>query len=212
MRFVHNRKSTEVQEDWVRTELWNASSNHLIKEGCSDIVFQMITYLYTPQIVLFLNRILKRRQFVFQRADSPEAKWAASTALPGRSRKRKYSTSSLVLLLPSSAIVPSGIVLFSACSLATVSLNHEGWKRPLRSSSPTISPSPPRPQNNIPQCTSTRFHLQGWWLHHLPVLVPDYTSCQVRGCFPNAEHPVEYNAPGSKKLSYVSWCSSLQLL
>jgi len=178
MRFVHNWKSTEVQEDWVRTELWNASSNHLIKEGCSDIVFQMITYLYTPQIVLFLNRILKRRQFVFQRADSPEAKWAASTALPGRSRKRKYSTSSLVLLLPSSAIVPSGIVLFSACSLATVSLNHEGWKRPLRSSSPTISPSPPRPQNNIPQChiytvpppgmVTPPPPCSGAWLHLLP--------------------------------------------
>lgn len=71
-----------MQEDWVRTALWNASSNHLIKEGSSNIVFQMITYLYAPQIVLFLNQILKRRQFVFLYADSPEIKWASSTMLP----------------------------------------------------------------------------------------------------------------------------------
>lgn len=101
MRFVHNRKSTEMQEDWVRTELWNASSNHLIKEGSSNIVFQMITYLYTPQIVLFLNEILKGRQFIFLYADSLKIKWAANTALPWRSRRRKISVSVLlVLLLP----------------------------------------------------------------------------------------------------------------
>lgn len=90
-----------MQEDWVRTELWNASSNHLIKEGSSNIVFQMITYLYTPQIVLFLNEILKGGQFIFLYADSLKIKWAASTALPWRSRRRKISVSVLlVLLLP----------------------------------------------------------------------------------------------------------------
>lgn len=71
-----------MQDDWVRTVFWNASSNHLIKEGSSNIVFQTITYLYAPQIVLFLNQILKRRQFVFLHADSPEVKWASSTVLP----------------------------------------------------------------------------------------------------------------------------------
>lgn len=90
-----------MQEDWVRTELWNASSNHLIKEGSSNILFQMITYLYTPQIVLFLNEILKGGQFIFLYADSLKIKWAASTALPWRSRRRKISVSVLlVLLLP----------------------------------------------------------------------------------------------------------------
>lgn len=94
-----------MQEDWVRTELWNASSNHLIKEGSSNIVFQMITYLYTPQIVLFLNEILKGRQFIFLYADSLKIKWAASTALPWRTRRRKISLSVLlVLLLPLSTM------------------------------------------------------------------------------------------------------------
>lgn len=88
-----------MQEDWVRTELWNASSNQLIKEGSSNIVFWMITYLYTPQIVLFLNQILKRRQFVFLHADSLKVKWATNTALPKRSRKRKISVSVLLALL-----------------------------------------------------------------------------------------------------------------
>jgi len=30
--------------------------------------------------------------------------------------------------------------------------SHRGWKRPLRSSGPTISPSPPCPQNQVPLC------------------------------------------------------------
>lgn len=94
-----------MQEDWDRTELWNASSNHLIKEGSSNIVFQMITYLCTPWIVLFLNEILKGRQFIFLYADSLKIKWAASTALPWRSRRRKISVSVLlVLLLPLSTV------------------------------------------------------------------------------------------------------------
>lgn len=91
-----------MQEDWVRTKLWNASSNHLIKEGRSNIVFQMITYLCTPQIVLFLNSVSKRRQFVFLHADSLKIEWAASIALPKRSRKRKIPVSVLFLLLPHS--------------------------------------------------------------------------------------------------------------
>lgn len=89
-----------MQEDWVRTELWNASSTHLIKEGSSNIVFQMITYLYTPQIELFLNEILKGRQFIFLYADSLKIKWAASTALPWRSRRKISVSVLLVLLLP----------------------------------------------------------------------------------------------------------------
>jgi len=45
------------------------------------------------------------------------------------------------------------------------------WKRPLRSSSQTISPTPPCLLNHIPKCqVHTLFeHLQGWGLNHLPV-------------------------------------------
>ena len=51
------------------------------------------------------------------------------------------------------------------------SQNHLGWKKPLRSSSPTINltlPSPPlshAPKHHV----YTAFkHLQGWWLHRFP--------------------------------------------
>ena len=53
----------------------------------------------------------------------------------------------------------------------TESENCLGWKRPLRSSSPTINlalPSPPL--NHVPKrhvCTCFKY-LQGWWLHHFP--------------------------------------------
>jgi len=55
----------------------------------------------------------------------------------------------------------------------TVSLesqSHWGWKRPLRSSSPTINPSPPRLPNRVPKChIHTLFEpLQGWGLPHRP--------------------------------------------
>jgi len=30
--------------------------------------------------------------------------------------------------------------------------NHQGWKRPLRSSSPTITPTPPCLLNHVPEC------------------------------------------------------------
>ena len=51
------------------------------------------------------------------------------------------------------------------------SKNHLDWKRPLRSSSPTVNltlPSPPL--NHFPKChISTSFkYLQGWWLNHFP--------------------------------------------
>jgi len=48
--------------------------------------------------------------------------------------------------------------------------NHRiiGWKRPLRSSSPTIHPTPPCLLNHVPKCHIYTFfeHLQGWGLHH----------------------------------------------
>jgi len=50
------------------------------------------------------------------------------------------------------------------------SQNHSGWKRPLRSSSPTIHPAPPCLLNHVPRChIHTVFEpLQRWGLHHLP--------------------------------------------
>ena len=50
------------------------------------------------------------------------------------------------------------------------SWNRKDWKRPLRSSSPTVSPSSPCPLNHVPQCHISAIlkHLQGEWLHHLP--------------------------------------------
>ena len=45
-----------------------------------------------------------------------------------------------------------------------------GWKRPLRSSSPTIHPKTPCLPNHILKCHIYTFfkRLQGWWLGHLP--------------------------------------------
>ena len=51
-------------------------------------------------------------------------------------------------------------------------LNHRiiGWKRPLRSSSPTINRTPPCLLNHVPKCHIYTFfeHLQGWWHNHFP--------------------------------------------
>ena len=50
--------------------------------------------------------------------------------------------------------------------------NHRiiGWKRPLRSSSPTVTTTPPCLLNHVPKRHIYRFfeHLQGWGLHHFP--------------------------------------------
>jgi len=45
-----------------------------------------------------------------------------------------------------------------------------GWKRPLRSSSPTINPTPPCLLNWVLKCHVYRFFepFQGWGLHHCP--------------------------------------------
>jgi len=52
------------------------------------------------------------------------------------------------------------------------SLDHRiiGWKRPLRSSSPAIHPTPPFLLNHVPKCHIYTFFetLQGWGLHHCP--------------------------------------------
>ena len=65
-----------------------------------------------------------------------------------------------------------------------------GWKRPLRSSSPTISPTPPYLLNHILKCHIYMFfkHLQRWWLHHLPgqpVPMPHHSS--RKEVFPNTQ-------------------------
>ena len=65
-----------------------------------------------------------------------------------------------------------------------------GWKRPLRSSRPTIHPTPPCLLNHVPKCHIYTFfgHLQGWWLHHFPgqpVPVPDHSFS--KDIFPNIQ-------------------------
>ena len=79
------------------------------------------------------------------------------------------------------------VLLATWCSLCARNLltdlrsqNHRiiGWKRPLRSLSPTVSPTPPCLLNQIPKCPIyTVFkHLQRWWLNHFPgqpVPMPD---------------------------------------
>ena len=69
-------------------------------------------------------------------------------------------------------ILCAATVLCYVAFMLTVPVLHWiiGWKRPLRSSSPTIGPTPPCLLNHIPKCHIYTFfkHLQGWWLNHLP--------------------------------------------
>ena len=58
--------------------------------------------------------------------------------------------------------------LSSQSPLALIeSQNHRviDWKRPLRSWSPTVNPTPPCLLNRVPKCHIYKFfkHLQGWW-------------------------------------------------
>ena len=64
----------------------------------------------------------------------------------------------------------SMFIEYVSISRKTECLNHEGWKRPLRSSSPAVHLPPACPLNQVPQCHISMFlgHLQGWWLHSLP--------------------------------------------
>jgi len=52
----------------------------------------------------------------------------------------------------------------------TESWNHQGWKRPRRSSHPTITSTPPCLLNHVPKCNiHVVFEpLQGWGLPHCP--------------------------------------------
>ena len=73
-------------------------------------------------------------------------------------------------------------VLFSLCMISVVlylkhlplnfSKYHRiiGWKRPLRSSSPGVNPTPQYLLNHVLKCHVYMFfkHLQGWGLHHFP--------------------------------------------
>ena len=65
-----------------------------------------------------------------------------------------------------------------------------GRKRPLRSSSPTVNPTPPCLLNRILKCHIYVVfeHLQGWRLHHLagqPVPTPDHSFSKE--VFPNIQ-------------------------
>ncbi|KAK4817461.1 LOW QUALITY PROTEIN: hypothetical protein QYF61_015616 [Mycteria americana] len=69
--------------------------------------------------------------------------------------------------------------------------NHIGWKRPLRSSSPTVNLTPPRPPlHHVPKhLIQTSFkYLQGWGLNHFPgqpVPMLDHPFSEVK--FPNIQ-------------------------
>ena len=68
--------------------------------------------------------------------------------------------------------------------------NPSGWKRPLRSSSPAVKPSPPCLLNHVLRCHIYRFfeRLQGWWLHHLPRKpVPKSDLSFSKEIFPNMQ-------------------------
>jgi len=64
--------------------------------------------------------------------------------------------------------------------------NHYGWKRPLRSSSPTITPTPPWLLNHVLKCHIYMIfeHLHGWGLHHFPGQPVMNAVCK---CHPMAE-------------------------
>ena len=77
-----------------------------------------------------------------------------------------------------------------------IKLDHRiiGWKRPLRSSGPTIHPTPPCLLNHVPNCHIYTFskHFQGWGLHHLPRMpIPMSDHSFSKGIFPN----IQYNPP-----------------
>jgi len=83
----------------------------------------------------------------------------------------------------------SGFAFFSS---GTDTENHRitGWKRPLRSSSPTITPAPPRLLNPVPKChIHTVFEpLQGWGLPHCPGQPAPTPHCSFREeIFPNIQ-------------------------
>ncbi|KAK4815166.1 hypothetical protein QYF61_017662, partial [Mycteria americana] len=87
----------------------------------------------------------------------------------------------------------------------TESQNRIGWKRPLRSSSPTINltlPSPPLhrvPKHLIPTAFK---HLQGWGLHHCPGQpVPVLDSPFGEGKFPHIQ-----SKPPLAQLEAISSC------
>lgn len=60
--------------------------------------------------------------------------------------------------------------------------NCQDWKRPSKSSSPTISPAPPKsPPDHVPRwlIQMSIKHFQRWWLHHFPghlIPMPGHTS------------------------------------
>ena len=90
--------------------------------------------------------------------------------------------------------------------------NHRitGWKRPLRSSSPTIRPTPPCLLNRILKCHIYTFfeHPQGWGLHHCPGQpgpVPDHSFCKE--IFPNihSKSPLTHLRLFPLVLLPVSW-------
>ena len=70
--------------------------------------------------------------------------------------------------------------------------NHRiiGWKRPLRSSSPTIRPTTLCLLNHIPKCHTYMFfkHFQSWRLHHLPgQRIPMSDHSVNKEIFPNIQ-------------------------
>ena len=61
-------------------------------------------------------------------------------------------------------------------------------ERPLRSSSPTVNPTPPCLLNHVPKCHIYTFfeHHKGWGLHHFPgqpIPMPDHSFISVKNFF-----------------------------
>ncbi|KAK4833008.1 hypothetical protein QYF61_027110 [Mycteria americana] len=101
--------------------------------------------------------------------------------------------------------IPPGLDCSLLLQILTESQNHIGWKRPLRSSSPTVNltlPSPPL--NHVPEhLIQTSFkYLQGWRLHHFPGQhVPMLDNPFSEEKFPNIQ-----SKPPLAQLEAISSC------
>ena len=115
--------------------------------------------------------------------------WVQAPAAPLPSRRPALFCSAGALSLPPRQVGTLGFPIFTALFKALLHLegestvlqnrksrgiirswNHAGWKRPLRSSSLTITPTPPCLLNHVLKCHIHTFSepLQGWGLHHFP--------------------------------------------
>jgi len=95
---------------------------------------------------------------------------AAAKSAPGVSKPRSLSCIFTLRLHVHSVYLPLPVGAAGTGRIMESSQNHEGWRRPLRSSSPAGNPTPPCLVNHVPKChIYTVFELlQGWGLHRCP--------------------------------------------